>query len=223
VAGGAGGVAAGYGREQLASYVWFGQGLLAVVQIWGPTDLADRIRTGEVAIDLLRPVNQVNLYLATDLGRAGYAVLGRFLPPVLVGMLFFEFYWPTRPGTWALFASSTVLAVVICFGCRYLVNASAYWLLDLRGVAIVWLACSGVLGGLYFPLRFLPDWLAAILYLATPFPSIIQIPLDVLVERDSPAIQVGLVGVQAYWAVLMMAACQAVQRRAERRLVIQGG
>lgn len=223
VAAGAGGVAAGYDAAQLATYVWFGQGLLAVVMLWGWSDLADRIRTGEVAVDLLRPVSPVALYLATDLGRAGHAVLFRLLPPVLVGALVFDLYLPTRPGTWPLFALSTLLAVIICFGCRYLVNSAAYWLLDMRGVNTAWVVGAAVLGGLYFPLRFLPDWLAAALYLGTPLPGTMQIPLDVLVERDPAPVQAGLVAVQAVWAVVVLAACRAVQRRAERRLVIQGG
>jgi ABC-2 type transport system permease protein len=223
VAAGAGGMAAGYRPDQLASYVWFGQGLLAVVMLWGPPDLAERIRTGEVATDLLRPIHPVILYLATDLGRAGHAVLFRFLPPVLVGALVFDLYLPARPGTWPLFAASAVLAVLICFGCRYLVNATGYWLLDIRGVSRAWLVGSGLLGGLYFPLRFLPDPVAAVLYLGTPLPAILQIPMDVLVERDRPAVQTGLVGVQLVWAVLVLAGCRTVQRRAERRLVIQGG
>jgi ABC-2 type transport system permease protein len=223
VAAGAGGIAAGYQGEQLATYVWFGQGLLAVVFLWGWTDLAGRIRTGEVATDLLRPIHPVTLYLATDLGRALHAVLFRFVPPVVVGALAFDLYAPSRPATWPLFAVSTVLAVLICFGCRFLVNAAAYWLLDLRGVMALWGISSSVLGGLYFPLRFLPDWLAATLYLATPFASILQIPLDVLVERDPVPVQLGLVGVQAVWVVLILAGCRLVQRRAERRLVIQGG
>jgi ABC-2 type transport system permease protein len=222
-AGTASGVAAGYDRAQLATYVWVGQGMLAVVLLWGWTDLADRIRTGDVATDLLRPIHPVTLYLATDLGRAGYAVLTRFLPSVLVGAIVFDLYVPRRPGTWPLFVLSAVLGVVVCFGCRFLVNAMAYWLLDARGVLAAWLFASGLLTGLYFPLRFLPDPLAAALYLATPVPSIMQIPLDVLVERDPAATQAGLVAVQAAWAALVLVACRVVQRRAERRLVIQGG
>jgi ABC-2 type transport system permease protein len=197
--------------------------MIAVVMLWGPPDLAERIRTGEVATDLLRPIHPVTLYLATDLGRAGHALLFRFLPPVLVGALVFDLYLPVRPGTWPLFAVSAVLAVVICFGCRYLVNATGFWLLDIRGVSRAWLVGSGLLGGLYFPLRFLPDPVAAVLYLGTPLPAILQIPMDVLVERDRPAVQAGLVGVQLVWAALVLAGCRTVQRRAERRLVIQGG
>jgi ABC-2 type transport system permease protein len=223
VAAGAGGLAAGYRGGQLVTYVWFGQGLLAVVSLWGWTDLADRIRTGEVATDLLRPIHPLALYLAGDLGRAGHAVLFRFVPPVLVGAIVFDLYLPSSPATWPLFVVSTGLAVVVCFGCRFLINTTAYWLLDLRGVMSLWVVAAPVLGGLYFPLRFLPDWLAVTFYVATPFASVLQIPLDVLVERDPLPVQLGLIGVQLGWAVLLLAACALVQRRAERRLVIQGG
>ncbi|MBM0239624.1 ABC-2 family transporter protein [Micromonospora sp. ATA32] len=220
---GTAGTAAGYDRAQLATFVWVGQGLLTVILLWGWTDLADRIRTGEVASDLLRPVHPVTSYLATDLGRAGYAALARLLPPVLIGPLFFDVYLPTRWATVPLFLFSVFVAVVLCFGCRYLVNATAYWLEDVRGPMILWTLGSGVLAGLYFPLRFLPEPLQLPLWLATPFPSLFQTPLDVLVERDPTPTQAALVGLQVCWAVLILAACRLVQRRAERRLVVQGG
>jgi ABC-2 type transport system permease protein len=72
-------------------------------------------------------------------------------------------------------------------------------------------------------LRFLPDWLAVTLWVATPMPGLLQTPLDVLIERDPPALQAGLVALQAGWAAILLTACRVVQRRAERRLVAQGG
>lgn len=222
-AGVVGGRPGGYDARQLATYVWVGQGLLTVVAMWGWAELADRIRTGEVASDLLRPVSPVTSYLATDLGRAGHAVLTRFVPPLVVGMIFFPLYAPGRWQTIPLFAVSVLLAVVVSFAARFLVNSTAYWLHDARGPIILWTLSAGVLAGLYFPLRLLPDWLAVTLWVATPFPSLLQTPLDVLVERDPPARQAGLVAVQVVWAVVLLAACALVQRRAERKLVVQGG
>ncbi len=219
----AGGRPAGYDRAQLATYVWLGQGLLSVVALWGWTDLADRIRTGDVSADLLRPVNPVLGYLAPDLGRAAYMLLTRFVAPLAVGALFFPLYVPARWQTVPLFAASIVLAVLSCFGCRYLVNATAYWLQDVRGPIMLWTLAAGVLSGLYFPLRLLPDWLAVTLYVATPFPGLLQTPLDVVVERDPPALQAGLVGLQAIWAAITVALALLVQHRAERKLVVQGG
>ncbi|PSK61541.1 hypothetical protein B0E53_06557 [Micromonospora sp. MH33] len=220
---GAAGTVAGYDRAQLGTFVWAGQGLLAVIAIWGWTELADRIRTGEIAADLLRPVHPVTSYLATDLGRAGFASLARLLPPVVIGPFFFEVYLPRHWATPPLFALSVLLAVLVCFACRYLVNATAYWLQDVRGPMILWTLGSGVLAGLYFPLGFLPGWLEATLRYATPFPSLLQVPLDVLVEREPMPTELGLVGLQLGWAVLLLALCRLVQRRAERRLVVQGG
>jgi ABC-2 type transport system permease protein len=220
---GATGLVVGYSAPQLATYVWAGQGLIGVVMFWGWTDLSERVRSGDIVTDLLRPIHPVISYLATDLGRAAHATLSRFLPPLLVGAVFFDLYRPVRPATYPVFALSALLAVMASFGCRYLVNAAAYWLLDIRGVQIVWMLTSGVLSGLYFPLRFLPEWLATGLWVATPFPSILQTPLDVAVERDRLPVQLGYVALQAGWVVVLLLVCRVVQRRAERRLVVQGG
>lgn len=214
---------AGYSEPQLATFVWAGQGLIGVVLLWAPLDLAERIRSGDVVTDLLRPIDPVWQMLAADLGRAGYAAVTRFVGPVAAGALVFELYAPRRPVTYALFACSALLATIVCFGCRYLVNAAAYWLLDARGPNTFWTLTSGFLGGLYFPVWFFPDALAATLIVLTPFPSVIQIPLDVLVERGSPGMQLVLLGVQAGWVVAILALCHWVQARGERKLVIQGG
>jgi ABC-2 type transport system permease protein len=222
-AGTASGLAAGYHAGQLATYVWVQQGLMVVALLWGWYELGDRIRTGDVVIDLLRPVHPVLTYFATDLGRAAHAVLTRFIPPMLVGALVFDLYAPHRWYSVPLFVLSTVLSVVICFGCRYVVNAAAFWLLDVRGVDMAWVLASGMLSGLYFPLWFLPRWFTLTVWIATPFPGILQAPADVLVERLAPGTTLLVVGWQAVWAALMVLACLAVQRRAESRLVIQGG
>jgi ABC-2 type transport system permease protein len=215
--------AAGYDRAQMATYVWAGQGLIATVGLWETLGLADRIRTGDVVADLLRPVPPVWSYLATDLGRAGFAVLIRFAGPVLVGALAFPLHAPRRPATYPLFVICVGLAALIAFGCRYLVEALAYWLLDARGPRIVWTMSSNVLTGLVFPLSFLPVWLSAPLWVATPFPWLLQAPVDVLVERPSALGSVGLVAGQAVWAVIMLGAAGLVQRLGTRHLVVQGG
>jgi ABC-2 type transport system permease protein len=217
------GVAGGYDPPRIALYCWASQGLIGVVLLWGWNDLSDRIRSGDVIADLLRPMHPVTSYLATDLGRAGYAALTRFAVPILIGAIFFDLYVPRRPLTYPLFVVSVALGVAVSFGVRYLFNATAYWLLDVRGVNLLWAFATGVMAGLAFPLHFLPSWLVWPLWVATPFPSILQAPLDVVVERGSPAQLVGVVAGQAAWAVVMLALCRYVQGRAERKLVIQGG
>jgi ABC-2 type transport system permease protein len=218
----AGGVA-GYDRAQLVTFVFAGQGLIAVVNFWSTADLADRVRTGDVTADLLRPLDLMVGYLAEDLGRAGYATLTRFVVPVLAGMLAFDFYLPGHAWTYPLFAVSSLLGVLVCGTCRYVVNLTAFWLLDIRGPRQLWMVACGTCSGLTFPLPLLPDWLATVLWVCTPFPALLQAPLDVLVERGGTGHAVALIAGQLVWVGIVIGLARAVQRRALRRLVIQGG
>ena len=126
--------------------------------------------------------------------------------------------------TYVLFAVSVLLAVLVCSACRYLVALTAFWLLDMRGVQMVWVVASGAGSGLYFPLPVLPDWLVTVLWVGTPFPALLQAPLDVLVERGGTGHGLLLVAGQAGVAAgAWSGSARLVQRRALRRLVIQGG
>lgn len=212
-------VIAGYDVAAAVAYVWLGQGLLNVVLLWGDTELARRIRTGDVVVDLGRPWDLQAALLATDLGRAGFAVLVRLVPPVAFGALLFPFRWPGQASTWLLFVLSTVLAVVVSFGIRFLLNASAFWLLDARGVLGMWGVAGGVLSGLVVPLAWFPSGAQAVLAW-TPFPALFQTPIDVFVERGSPVLPIVA---QLIWAVALLAAGRVALHHGSRRLVVQGG
>lgn len=217
------GQVAGYAPGQLVTFVWVGQGLLAVVNYWGQQELPERVRSGQVVSDLLRPVDLMAGFLAADTGRAGHAMLTRFVVPVVVGLLAFDFYLPANPWTYPLFAVSVLFAVVVCAACRYLVSLTSFWLLDARGAQMVWVVAAGFGSGLYFPVPVLPDWLATLLWVGTPFPALMQAPLDVLVERGGTGHGLVLVAGQAAWLAVVVGVGRVVQRRALRRLVVQGG
>ena len=217
------GSVAGYDGPQLVSYVWLGQGMLAVVNSWAPLDLAERVRTGDVVSDLLRPIDPLWSYMWTDLGRAAFALLTRFAVPLAVGALAFGLYLPANPLVYPVFLVSVLLAVLAGFACRYLVGLSAFWLLDIRGVNIAWVFFSGFASGLYFPLAILPEWISTLLWVATPFPVLMQSSIDIGVERGGLGHGLLLLAGQAGWVVVLFWVCRAVQRRAVGRLVVQGG
>jgi viologen exporter family transport system permease protein len=118
-----------------------------------------------------------------------------------------------------LFAVSVALAVVVSFGVRFLINAIAFWLLDVRGVIAVWGVVGGMLSGLILPLSWFPAWAQAVLFW-TPFPSLFQTPIDVFTERGDVATALAT---QAVWAVLLFVAGRLVLVGGSRRLVVQGG
>lgn len=210
---------AGYDAPRMVTFVWIGQGLLAVVLLWGDTAFGQRVRSGDVAVDLLRPVDLQAALLAEDLGRAGFALLTRFTGPLLIGLAFFDLTLPGSAPRWAAFGVSVLLAVLVSFAIRFLLNLVAFWLLDWRGVVTIYGAINGVLAGLVIPIALLPGWARTAVW-ATPFPAILQAPIDIAIDHGSV---LPLLAHQLAWAVVLLAAGRLVLAAAVRTLVIQGG
>jgi len=215
-------VIGGYDATATLTYTWLTQALMTPVVVWGWRDLALRIRSGDIATDLIRPIEPLRAGLAFDLGRALYHLIFRGIPPFLLGAVVFRLAVPGEPLVWLAFLVSVVLAVVVSFAFRFLYNLASFWLLDDRGVAVLAMIAVSFFSGFMIPIAFFPDWLAAIAR-ATPFPSMLQLPIDIFVGAvQGPAILATL-ALQLAWAVALLAAAQAVLRIGVRRLVVQGG
>lgn len=83
----AGTAVGGYDLQQASTYVWIGQGLLGAIPLWGVTEIAQRVKSGEIAMDFLRPVAALGQWWAADLGRAASQVIPRLVPMLAVGAL----------------------------------------------------------------------------------------------------------------------------------------
>jgi len=212
----------GYDPQAAVTYAWITQALIMVVALWGWWDIELTIRSGDVVSDLAKPFSYVGFWLARDLGRAAYFVVFRGAPILVAGQLLFGLHWPSSVWAWLLFAISLLLAVMVSFGFRFLLNVSAFWTTDARGLGSIALAAVTFLGGFVVPIRYFPDWLQP-LALGLPFASITQTPSDLFVERVQGADVVGPMALQLVWAVVMLVAAQLTTLLATRRVVIQGG
>lgn len=217
--------AGGYDVNDAITYAWLGQAMIMTVMIWGggtPADLAERIRSGDVASDLYRPVGLLGWYVAGDLGRAAYHLITRGVAPTVVGAILFDLKWPDSPAAVIGFAASIPLAVLVSFGLRFLVACTAFWLLDATGPSTIALVLAVFFGGLTVPLVIFPGWLRDVA-MALPWAAFLQIPADIwLGKRTGLALVEGL-GLQALWAGVLLAMCAAVLRIATRKVVVQGG
>ncbi|MBO0812680.1 MAG: ABC-2 family transporter protein, partial [Microlunatus sp.] len=179
---GAGGTIAGYDRGQASTYVWLGQGLLAGIGLVGTHEISERVQTGEIAIDLARPIDLQLSYWARDFGRAALLLPARGLLPVIIGALTTGLVF-NQPATGVpLGILSLALAVSISFLLRYGVNLISLWTLDVQGYANFYMLLMSLLSGFYVPVHIFPAWLQAIAK-ASPFPSMFQSPIDVLSGR----------------------------------------
>ncbi|MFD9126863.1 ABC transporter permease [Kitasatospora sp. NPDC059571] len=215
----------GYDTEQAVTYIWISQSLLVTVAVWGggfQDDIQERFRTGDIAVDLYRPVDFQTWWLSADLGRAAFHLLARGTAPTLAGALAFHLRLPADPAVWAAFLLSVLLAVLVSFGVRFLVALTGFWLHDSEGVRAVVLVVAMFFSGMLLPITLFPGLLGD-LAAVMPWAGLIQIPTDVLLgRRTGGALATGL-AFQLAWAVALFAAGRIVLALASRKVVVQGG
>lgn len=213
----------GYDAGSIGAYVWLSQGLLGATQFMGPPlELVDRVKNGDVAIDFLRPVDVQFSYLAIDLGRAACTILPRGLPSVLVGVFTFGLAMPGTPGPYVLGLTSVVLAVALSFLCLFAVGLIGFWVVETRGIRVLYQICGTFLAGLFVPVHMFPAWLRTAAH-ATPFPSILQSPIDILSGRVTGMESVMVLATQVFWVLAVGAIGRVLVAAGRRRLEVQGG
>jgi ABC-2 type transport system permease protein len=215
-------IVAGHTVEEIVTYSWVLQATLMVVQLWGWYDVEESIRTGDVVSDLSKPFSYLGYWLAQDLGRAAYFVLYRGVPIFLIGHLTTGLLLPSSPLTWVAFWLSLAMGVVVSFAWRFMLNLTAFWTTDARGICILGTAVITLVSGFMFPIHFFPEPFRTVALLL-PFAGTSQTPIDVWLERMSGPELLGALALQAFWCVAMLAICQLIVVVATRRVVVQGG
>lgn len=217
-----GAAVAGYDAKQASTYVWLGQAYIAPLAIMGGLEIADRVKSGEIAVDLARPLDLYASWWARDLGRAGFGLISRGILPLLIGAATVGLALPPVWTAYPLGLVSLFVAVSISFTLRFMINLLAFWVLDVRGFQNFYFVLISLLSGFLIPVHFFPPLLQTIAY-ASPAPSVLQLPVDVMSGRVVGGEALATIGVQLGWLAGLVVLARVMQWAAARRLVVQGG
>lgn len=209
-------------QQQVITYTAIMQGAMTYLHIFGSKEVMQSVYSGEVAADLLKPMNYFLFWMAKDFGRALVAFVLRGVVIVAGYALFFSLSWPSSVQQWALFGLTAVLSWLISFSYRFLVNLAAFWTPNAIGMGRFFFGFSTFLSGFMMPMPFLPDWLVRFAY-ATPFPYIADSLVQIFLGEVSGTAALQLIALQAMWVVVLVIIAQLVLKAAVRRLVILGG
>ncbi|MFG2984715.1 ABC transporter permease [Streptomyces sp. NPDC048258] len=216
----------GYDQAQALTFVWVSQSLLAAGALIGggfQEELQERVRTGDIAVDLYRPADLQMWWLAADLGRAAFQLVGRGVVPLAVGALAFRLALPADPLRWLLFLVSVLLALTVSFAVRYLLGLAAFWLMDGSGINMMATVVTIFFSGMLLPLTVFPGGFGEFVQ-ALPWAAMLQVPMDVLLGRHAGSgSAAGALGFQAGWACVLLGAGRLLQSAATRKVVVQGG
>ena len=151
-----------YDARDAATYAWLAQGMLMTIYLWGWFEVALRVRSGDVATDLQRPLDFQLYWLAQDLGRALYHGLFRGVPPFVIGALLFDVLIPDDPLVWLALrraSSSRSLRASRIASCSTS-RPSGCSTIEARECSPIY-AFLMFLSGQVVPIALFPEWLCA--------------------------------------------------------------
>ncbi|MEU0518543.1 ABC-2 family transporter protein [Streptosporangium sp. NPDC006007] len=183
-----------------------------------PWYVADRIREGKIATELIRPIpfplqvlsHQVGYTIARTTALAG-------MIPVAVVVAGLE-----APATVGLFVVSALLSYAVSVGLYGLLGSAGFWLHETSGIVWAFSLVNAFLAGSFIPLALFPPGVREVVELL-PFGAMGYTPAAIYSGMVSGAAAVQAVLVQFFWCVTLVAVIALVWRRAERGIVSQGG
>jgi ABC-2 type transport system permease protein len=218
---GAGGSVAGFSVRDAVTYVWVMQSLISVGAGWLPWELGNTIRSGEVITDMSRPWSFYGYWLSRTLGERAFNLLVRGSLTYLIGIRYFETRIPS-PTEALAFVAAVLLGMLVSFPFTFIMNLTAFWLIDSSGVAMIANLLLSFFSGFLLPLAFYPAPLAAIANIL-PFRAIAGLPGQIFLGQVSGTALGGALLFQASWAGALTLLALLMQRTAMRKVIIQGG
>lgn len=216
------GAADGITVDQMVTYAIVNAALYAVIITPLYNDVDDRLRTGDIGIDLLRPVRYPGMVLADQLGRSAYRVLFMIIPIVTVSALLFGFDPPASSMAALGFALTLPLTLLISYAIGYLIALLAFWFLTTFHFRWAIGALTTVFSGSFLPLWFFPDgWERTAA--ALPFQFLGFVPAATWMGELSGIDLLARLGLGTLWVVLLLSLTTWLWQRAMSRLVVQGG
>lgn len=184
-------------------------------------ELAERFRSGQAALDLIRPVSLKGYFFCYQLGEN----LFRFLTEGLLLLLAFWLAWRVEcPGaeTVAGFCVCTGLAMVLLFLIQYTMGLLVFWMKDGTYTRMLTDAMFTLFSGLVIPLWLYPDGLAAVCeYL--PFRYVVAEPAAVFLQGYGWERWIRVAAAQLLWIGTVWMIERLVWTRIRRGIEIQGG
>lgn len=208
-----------YTRQVMVSIIVLAQ-VFAWVAIFLPAGLGIHlwVRSGQIALEMARPVGFFPLVMAREVGNLAYQALYRSLPLALLFAVTVAFPAPASLQSLLYTIPSLLLGSYIALCITYTVGISSLWTVEIRWAHWLYHSMAGLLSGGWVPVDMLPFGIGEVArYL--PFAAQIFYPARIYLGLSGPE----MIWLQMGWAALLTLWCLGLTRLGLRRVIVQGG
>lgn len=185
-------------------------------------DMDELVRTGQIGVYLLRPVDFQLMMLVQAFGATLFRASCFALPLGAVIISIFPVAPPSSVGDFCFYLLSTFLGFVIFAEFNFIVGLLSFSLKSIQGVVRAKYYLVQFLSGLLLPMTFLPPVVQTVSdYL--PFKSIAYTPLQTYLGKLHGGALWMALGIQVLWIIILFALGRVGWTKARGKLLLQGG
>ena len=212
--------------SELSSYIWLQQAFLAIFNVWTfDTEIMESITNGNVANDLLRPMDIYSMWFTKDAASRMAKALLRCVPVIIITSFLPAPYGLSMPKSFEAFIAfiiTLILGVAVMISiCMYVYILTMKFMSSL-GVRILFMNFAEFLAGSIIPLPFMPNGVRFFLELL-PFASTGNLPLRIYSGNISGNEMWFYIAVQIFWLIFLQLTGRVWLKSKLRKAVIQGG
>ncbi len=208
--------------QQAVTFIWLGQALLTMLPWKVDREVEGLIRSGNVAYELVRPLDLYWHWFARGFALLNTLSLLRGSVLFLIAGSFLGLSAPVSVSAGFCFALSIACASLLATSIITLVVISLFWTLSGEGILRLLPQVVIVLTGVLVPLPLYPEWMQTFLSWQ-PFRGVVDIPLRLYTGIIPANETIYYLAFQLGWTAFLVCAGRNVMKRAVKRVVIQGG
>ncbi len=210
---------------QTTTYVWLGQGLLALLPWNGDREIRAMIKNGDFAYELVRPLSIYWYWFIRILAQRIAPVLMKgtslFLIVILVGKGTYGLQPPVSIEGFILFFLILSTGVILGAAISNIITISILFTIG-DGIERFLPAVITIFSGMVIPLALFPDniqWLLRIL----PFSGLVDAPYRFYLGLYSINDFIPILSIQIIWIALLFGLGHLMLKKAQKRVIVQGG
>lgn len=184
--------------------------------------VSDRVRNGDIILDLLRPWSFYLSLLSRSTGISISFFITRTIPLIIIIYVIYGFPEVVfNHIAWIII--SILMAYMISFGIYYIISLMSFYFTEVWGLElIVVVLFMNVFSGAIIPLSLYPDGFRTIIYYL-PFRAIYDIPLSISVGSIIGKDIIINLGIQVFWVIFLYIIGFFFLKKVEKKIIISGG
>lgn len=211
----------GFKFNDMVVYILLATITNSIVRVFIIYDIAEDVKQGNIAVQLIKPINYRIKFAFEKLGELPTFFLLEG-PIYIFCMLLLGIKLNLTISKVALFVISALLGAAINFTFSFIIALFSFYTTNSFGLNGFKESLVLFLSGQLLPLVFYPSWLLAVVNVL-PFKHIVSTPILIMMDKVKGIELINVMGLQVIWLIAMLIILELFWQQAVKKVVVNGG